>query len=91
MFNLQFLGCLATLSSEASVLTLLTITCDRLMKIVFPFSRYHLTLIYVHKVMFFVWCFVSIIAVVPVIPSSYFMGQFYSRFVYLELSIIIIL
>ncbi|ELT87363.1 hypothetical protein CAPTEDRAFT_115613 [Capitella teleta] len=74
-----FLGTLATFSSEASVLVLFVITCDRLLRITRPFSKKNLTLRSVHKVMLIVWSLVIAIAVVPLIPSDYFKGRFYSR------------
>ena len=61
------------------VIVLLTITCDRLMRIRSPFSRANLTTETVNKVMLGVWAFVFVIAVVPVLPSSYFRKKFYAR------------
>ncbi|ELT91079.1 hypothetical protein CAPTEDRAFT_74096, partial [Capitella teleta] len=73
-----FLGTLATFSSEASVLVLFVITSDRLLRITRPFSKKNLTLRSVHKVMLIVWSLVIAIAVVPLIPSDYFKGHYYS-------------
>ena len=75
----QMLGFLATLSSEASVLILLTITCDRLKNIVSPFGGWKLTIRSAHSVMVLVWSVALLIAVIPLIPGDYFQGEFYSR------------
>jgi leucine-rich repeat-containing G protein-coupled receptor 7 len=79
--NSQFLGCLATFSSEGSVLILLTITCDRLKRITFPFSKSNLTIKSVKLALLLVWLLAALIVIIPLFPTDYFRGQYYSRYV----------
>ena len=73
------LGVLATISSEASVLTLVAITADRLAAIVWPFSPIRLTIKRARYVLALLWFLAILIALAPFIPGSYFDGEFYSR------------
>lgn len=73
------LGCLSTISSEASVFTLCVITADRLKNIVFPLSGRKITVKEAGYIMGCVWSLAVILGVAPLFPSSYFKGQFYSR------------
>ena len=74
-----FLGALATISSEASVFTLLAITADRLISIVWPFSPLKFTIQRARYALLAIWILAAVIAIVPFIPISYFDGDFYSR------------
>ena len=73
------LGALATISSEASVLTLVAITADRLVAIVWPFSPIRLTVKRARYVLALVWFLAIMISLAPFVPGSYFDGEFYSR------------
>ena len=75
----QVLGFFSAVSSEASVLTLFVVTCDRMQKLLFPFSNFHLTLRSARAVMTIVWVTVIVLFLIPMMPSEYFRGQFYSR------------
>ncbi len=75
----SFLGVMSTVASEMSVLILFIITIDRLMNIVMPFSSLKLTKRNVRILMTCAWSFMILVAVIPLFPSSYFQGQFYSR------------
>ena len=73
------LGVLATVSSEASVLTLVAITADRLIAIVWPFSPIRLTVKRARYVLSLIWLLAIMIGLAPFVPGSYFEGEFYSR------------
>lgn len=75
----QVLGCLSTVASEASVLTLGAITIDRLSNILFPLSTRKLNAHSVRYVLGGLWGLVICLALIPLIPGSYFQGSFYSR------------
>ena len=73
------LGFVATISSEASVFTLVAITTDRLTAIVWPFSPIRLSIKRARYVLAVIWSLAIIIALVPFVPGSYFNDEFYSR------------
>ena len=75
----QILGCVNTLSSEASVLSLCLISADRFYKIVFPFKASKFGIKRARYVLFLLWFVALVIAALPLFPISYFDGQFYSR------------
>lgn len=68
----SFLGCLSTVASEASVLTLSVITFDRLFNIVFPLSVKKLNMHSAKIVVGVVWVLSFLIGVIPLFPSEYF-------------------
>ena len=68
----QVLGCLSTVSSEASVLTLCAITFDRLYNILFPLSVYKLNMTSARVVVGVVWLIAFLIGAIPMIPDKYF-------------------
>ncbi|RUS76500.1 hypothetical protein EGW08_015725, partial [Elysia chlorotica] len=74
----KFAGFISTFSSELSVLTLTTITLDRLMCILFPLKRIKLGLKQAFIVMALIWMFVFFMSLLPVLGFEYF-GNFYGR------------
>ncbi|XP_059145903.1 G-protein coupled receptor GRL101-like [Physella acuta] len=74
----QFAGFVSTFSSELSVLTLTTITLDRLFCILFPLRRSRLGLKQAVVVMSFMWFLVFWLAVLPLMGFTYF-ENFYGR------------
>ncbi len=74
-----FLGVLSTVASEMSVVILLIITADRLINIISPFTTTKLTKSSSKIVLGCTWLVIIFIAIIPLFPSSYFQGQFYSR------------
>ncbi|XP_069101259.1 uncharacterized protein [Argopecten irradians] len=72
-------GVLATVSSEASVLFLLLITIDRFVSVKFVFGQIQFTKRKARLACMGVWLITLTIAVLPLLPISYFKGQFYSR------------
>ncbi|XP_050412354.1 G-protein coupled receptor GRL101 [Patella vulgata] len=72
-------GFIATFSSEASVMFLCLITIDRVIAIKFPFSKLKITkksaALYVSAIWILSLCF----AFFPLIATSYFKDQFFSR------------
>ncbi len=75
----QILGFLNTLSSEASVLSLCLISADRFYKIVFPFKASKFGIRQARYALLLLWCVALVISALPLLPISYFDGQFYSR------------
>ncbi len=75
----KFLGVLSTIASEMSVLILCIITSDRLVNIISPFSSIKLNMKSALMITLGVWTAMLIIAVIPLFPSSYFQGKYYSR------------
>ncbi len=75
----QFLGIISTISSEMSVLCLALITIDRLINITAPFSSWILTMKSVKIVVVITWALIILMALIPLFPTSYFQGDFYSR------------
>ncbi|BFZ21201.1 hypothetical protein BsWGS_24239 [Bradybaena similaris] len=74
----QFAGFVSTFSSELSVLTLTTITLDRLLCILFPLRRTRMGLKQALIVMSLIWCLVFLLSMLPLVGFSYFEG-FYGR------------
>ncbi|KAH9496643.1 hypothetical protein Btru_009916 [Bulinus truncatus] len=74
----QFAGFVSTFSSELSVLTLTTITLDRLVCILFPLRRARLGLKQASIVMCFMWILVFVLASLPLLGFGYF-ENFYGR------------
>ncbi|XP_015784111.1 G-protein coupled receptor GRL101 [Tetranychus urticae] len=75
----KFCGFLSTVSSEASVFTLVFIAIDRLICICFPFSKYRLTLRFTYKLIFSSWTLALAISTLPLLVNRYFQDQFYAR------------
>ncbi len=75
----QILGFLNTLSSEASVFSLCLISADRFYKIVFPFKGNKFGIRQARYALLFLWFVALVISALPLLPISYFDGQFYSR------------
>ena len=75
----KFAGFLATLSSETSVFFICLITVDRILVIKFPFGDYRLTPRPSGILSVAVWATSIIIAAIPLIFTSYFAGEFYSK------------
>ena len=73
------LGVVATISSEASVFTLVAITTDRLIAIVWPFSPIRLNIKRARYILAVIWFLAIVIGLVPFVPGSYFDAEFYSR------------
>ncbi|XP_041453757.1 relaxin receptor 2-like [Lytechinus variegatus] len=62
---------LAFLSSECSVFTLALMTCDRLICIKFPFSKYRLTLKTAAAMIAILWFLVGVLSLIPlVVPAD---------------------
>lgn len=72
-------GMLATVSSETSVFLLCLITLDRLIAVKFPFGQFRFTRGKALICVAVVWSITIWLAVIPLIPGSYFQGEFYSR------------
>ncbi|KAK3098302.1 hypothetical protein FSP39_018119 [Pinctada imbricata] len=75
----KFAGVMSTIASECSVIFLCFITIDRIIAVRFPFGQYRITQKKALVACGIAWGVIFLLAVVPLIPSSYFMGQFYSR------------
>ena len=72
-------GVISTVSSEASVLFLCLITIDRLFVIKYPFGQIRFTPKIASVACFVVWVVVLMIAILPIVITSYFKGAFYSK------------
>ncbi|XP_053203674.1 G-protein coupled receptor GRL101-like isoform X2 [Panonychus citri] len=68
----KFCGFLSTVSSEASVFTLVFIAIDRLICICFPFSKYRLTLRFTYKLIIGSWILALAISILPLLVNRYF-------------------
>lgn len=75
----KFCGFLSTMSSEASVFTLVAITLDRMICIVFPFSKWKFSAKVARKIIFSIWILTFSVSVLPILYTSYFRDEFYSR------------
>ena len=75
----QFAGVLASLSSEASVVFIALITLDRILVVKFPFGDFRITEIPALFMTVIAWVFSIILAIIPLLLTSYFKGQFYSK------------
>ncbi len=72
-------GCLATFSSEGSVMFLAVLTCDRFINILFPFSHLKLSKSGIRKIILIVWLLGFIVSALPLLPISYFGDNYYGR------------
>ena len=75
----QIAGLLASLSSEASVIFIGLITVDRILVIKFPFGDIRITETPAIVLTMISWIFSIIISIIPLLFTSYFKGQFYSK------------
>lgn len=71
-------GMLSLVSSECSVLFQLFITIDRFIVIKYPFVHIHFGKIVAQYISGFIFLISLIIAIIPMVPGSYFDGNFYS-------------
>jgi len=74
----RFAGFLSTYSSEISVFTLVVITLDRFVAIIFPFRFNRMSIKYARLVMIAIWIVVFAMAAVPLADIEYF-NNFYGR------------
>ena len=72
-------GVISTISSEASVFFVCLITVDRLLVIKYPFGQVRFAAISANIVASVVWVISMLLAVLPVVYTSYFKGGFYSK------------
>ena len=72
-------GFLSTMSSEASVFTLVAITTDRMICIVFPFSKWRFSTNTARRIIFSIWLLTFLVSILPILYTSYFRDEFYSR------------
>ena len=72
-------GITSTVASEASVLFMCLITLDRLFVIKYPFGQVRFTPRVAGATSFAVWVIASVLAVLPVLITSYFKDAFYSK------------
>ena len=72
-------GILSTMSSEASVLFICLITLDRILVIKYPFGQVRFTTVSSIISSCIVWVVVGLIAILPVLITSYFKDTFYSK------------
>ena len=66
----KVIGMIAVLSSEASVLMLALISIDRLIGVVFPFSRFHLTLRSVRITVLVIWTVSIVLGIIPSVVTA---------------------
>ena len=78
-FMCQFLGLLSTMASEGSVFTLCLITYDRWCNVIRPFDAAKFNVKRAMCAIAAVWVFAFALAAFPLLPISYFGGEFYSR------------
>ena len=72
-------GILSTFSSECSVMFLFMITIDRFIAVKYPFGEIRFGKWAARWISLGVICICFLIAIIPLIPGSYFDGDFYSR------------
>ena len=72
-------GVFALLASEASIFFICLITLDRILVIKYPFSEKRFTTRPAVKVSIIVWIIGLLIAVIPLIFTSYFKNEFFSK------------
>ena len=75
----KFCGFLSCMSSEASVFTLVAITLDRMICIVFPFSKWKFSANFTKNLIFTIWILTFLVSILPILYTSYFRDEFYSR------------
>ena len=72
-------GITSTVASEASVLFLCLITLDRLFVIKYPFGQVRFTPRIAGATSFAVWIIAGVLAILPLLITSYFQDAFYSK------------
>ena len=72
-------GVLSTMSSEASVLFICLITVDRILVIKYPFGQIRFNITSSSLCACIVWTVTTLIAVLPLLVTSYFKDTFYSK------------
>ena len=72
-------GVLSALSSEASVLFMCLITLDRILVTKFPFGQIRITPKVAGALVSAVWLIASLISLLPILHTSYFKDEFYSK------------
>ncbi|XP_053379173.1 G-protein coupled receptor GRL101-like [Mercenaria mercenaria] len=72
-------GVLSTVSSEASVLFICLITVDRLLVIKYPFGSVRISKNLAKMMALSCWIVCFLVAILPIVQSSYFGDQFYSK------------
>ena len=75
----QMAGVLASLSSEASVLFICLITLDRFLVVKYPFGEIRITKKPAYILASVAWITGITISIIPLVFTSYFKGQFYSK------------
>ena len=75
----KFCGFVSTLSSEASVFTLLLITVDRLICICYSFTDYKFTMRTTKWLICVTWITAFVMSFLPIVVKPYFQDQFYAR------------
>ena len=75
----NFAGILAPLSSEASILFIALITVDRMIVVKYPFGEYRIKEKRAYILTIIAWSIAIILSIVPVIFTSYFGEQFYTK------------
>lgn len=78
----NFCGFLVTISSQVSVLTLVTIALHRYNEICLilePKNKFELSLKWTRKLIAIFWFAAFLIALIPFVMTQYFKGQFYAR------------
>ena len=72
-------GVLSAMSSEASVLFICLITVDRILVVKYPFGQLRFTTIPSIVSCCIVWFLVALVAILPILITSYFEDSFYSK------------
>ena len=75
----NFAGVIATLSSETSVLCICLVSLDRLLVVKFPFGNVRLKEKASWILVSIIWVLGLFISIFPLVFTSYFKGEFYSR------------
>lgn len=75
----QMAGVISALSSEASILFMCLITLDRILVIKYPFGQIRISQKPATIFALLVWIIGTIIAIIPLLFTSYFKGEFYSK------------
>ncbi|CAG2192076.1 unnamed protein product [Mytilus edulis] len=78
-FVCKFAGIIAAISCEASVCFVMLTTFDCYLMVKFPFGGWRITYKIAKVSTLVCWLFVVIIAVVPILETTYFSNMFYSR------------
>lgn len=75
----QTCGFLSTVSSEASVFILTTMTVDRYLSIAHPYRHINLSESQTYKIVSLIWMVAFLLATIPLLPLEYFSNHFYAR------------